>query len=74
MTLPQEKRTLVKKLTSNLALSPENAVITLKTSAQLIAERSRVLSGSPNRGVPRTWDRLLKMLAKQFEHDEAVAA
>ena len=46
MTLPYEKRTLVKKLTSNFALGPENAVITLTNAAQVIANRSLVLSGS----------------------------
>lgn len=71
MTLIYEKRTLVKRLTSNLALSPDNAVITLKDAAQLIANRPRVLSGSPNRGVPRTWDAILKKLVKQFEAEDA---
>ena len=70
MTLPYEKRTLVKRLTSNLALGPENAVITLTNAAQLIAKRSLVLSGSPNRGVPRTWDMILKKLVRHFEHEE----
>ena len=70
MTLPQEKRTLVKRLTSNLALSPERAVITLRNAAQLIANRSLVLSGSPNRGVPRTWNSILKRLAEEFETED----
>jgi len=69
MTLPYEKRTLVKRLTSNLVLGPENAVITLTSAAQLIAKRSLVLSGSPNRGVPRTWDTLLKKLVAQFQRE-----
>lgn len=72
MTLPYEKRTLVKKLTSNLALGPDNAVITLKTSAQEIANRSLVLSGSPNRGVPRTWDRLLKRLTSIINTEQHI--
>jgi DNA invertase Pin-like site-specific DNA recombinase len=71
MTMPQEKRTLVKKLTSNLALGPESAVITLRNAAQLIANRRQVLSGSPNRGVPRTWDQLLTRLVNVFEHEQA---
>jgi hypothetical protein len=72
MTLPQEKRTLVKKLTSNLALGPENVVITLTNAAQLIVKRSLILSGSPNRGVPRTWNSLMQRLIQVFEHEEAV--
>jgi len=71
LTLPYEKRTLVKRLTSNLALGPENAVITLKGAAQVIANRSLVLSGRPNRGVPRTWNSILKKLVTQFELEEA---
>jgi DNA invertase Pin-like site-specific DNA recombinase len=71
MTLPYEKRTLVKRLTSNLALGPENAVITLRNAAQLIANRPLVLSGSPNRCIPRTWDAILGALAKQFEVEDA---
>ena len=72
MSLPQEKRTLVKKLTSNLALGPERAVITLRNAAQLIANRSQLLCSSPNRGVPRTWDTILETLAKQFESEESL--
>jgi site-specific DNA recombinase len=71
MTLPQEKRVLVKKLTSNLGLGPESAAITLRNAAQLIANRSLVLSGSPNRGVPRTWDDLMQHLMQIFEHEQA---
>lgn len=71
MTLLHEKRTLVKRLTSNLALSPENAVITLKSAAQMIANRPLVPSGRPNRGVPRTWDRLLTRLVGVLEYERA---
>jgi len=74
MTLPLEKRILVKRLTSNLSLRPDNPVITLRNVARLIADRPLVLSGSPNRGIPRTWDRLLKKLVQQFEHEDALAA
>jgi DNA invertase Pin-like site-specific DNA recombinase len=69
MTMPQEKRTLVKKLTSNLELGPKSAVITLRNAAQFIADRRQVLSGSPNRGVPRTWDELLNRLVRVFESE-----
>jgi hypothetical protein len=71
MTLPYEKRTLVKRLTSNFALGPDNAVITLTNAAQEIANRSLVLSGSPNRGVPRTWDKLLTRLVHIIESEQA---
>jgi DNA invertase Pin-like site-specific DNA recombinase len=74
LVLPAEKRVLVKKLTSNLSVSPEKPAITLRAEAQMIAERRILLDGSPNRGVPRTWDRLLKQLARSFEHDASLAA
>jgi hypothetical protein len=70
MTLVQEKRALVKKLTSNLSVGPGNPTITLQNEAQLIADRPKVLSSSPNRGVPRTWKQLLPKLLKKFEHEE----
>jgi DNA invertase Pin-like site-specific DNA recombinase len=73
MTLPLEKRALVKMLTSNLSVGPENPTITLQNEAQLIANRPKVLSGSPNRGVPRTWNALLRKLAKQFERENGEA-
>ena len=71
VAIPCEKRTLVKKLTSNLCVSPEKPDITLRNAAQLIANRSLVLEGRPCRGMPRTWDTILKTLAKQFEVEDA---
>lgn len=70
LALPLEKRALVKKLTSNLSVGPEKPEITLRKAAQLIANRPIVLSGSPNRGVPRTWKLLLTKLVKQFEVED----
>lgn len=70
MTVHVEKRALVKKLTSNLSVGPENPTITLRISAQTIANRTRVLNGSPDRGVPRTWDAILTKLIAELEHDE----
>jgi anion-transporting ArsA/GET3 family ATPase len=70
LTNPLEKRELVKILTSNLRISDENPAITLITEAQIIANRAQVLSGSPHRGIPRTWDTLLKKLLKHFESED----
>jgi hypothetical protein len=67
LTQPAERRTLVKRLTSNLSIGPKYAAITLDNAAQLIADRTQVPCGAPNRGVPRTWDKLLASLAKLFE-------
>jgi hypothetical protein len=72
LTLPLEKRTLVKKLTSNLSVGPENPAITLQNAAQLIADRPKVSSGSSNRGIPRTWNAILKQLIVLFEREEVL--
>lgn len=71
VAIPSEKRTLAKKLTSNLHISPEKLDITLRNAAKLIANRSLVLEGSPCRGVPRTWNAILETLVKQFESEDA---
>jgi hypothetical protein len=71
MALPQEKRALVKKLTSNLSVGPKNLTITLQNEAQLIANRSLVPNSSPNRDVPRTWNKLLTDLVQVFENGHA---
>lgn len=71
IALTQEKRALVKKLTSNLTIGPENPVITLRNAAQLIAIRPKVPSGAPNRGIPRTWNAILKQLIVIFEREDS---
>jgi len=65
--LPSEKRVLVKKLTSNLSVAPKKPIITLRTAAQLIANRPQFLGGSLDRDVPRTWELLLKEISKAIE-------
>lgn len=66
MALASEKRILVKWLTSNLAIGPNLATITLESTAQLIADRQQLSCGAPHRGVPRTWDTLLPRLLSLF--------
>lgn len=65
--IADEKRTLAKTLTSNLAIGPKKVEITLNAEAQKIANRQLVLDSSPNRGVHRTWDKLLTELVRMFE-------
>lgn len=74
LATPAEKRIVVKKLTSNLRLGPENPVITLRKEAQMIADRPKLPNGSPNRGVLRTWSPLLQKLVEQLEHKDFLAA
>jgi DNA invertase Pin-like site-specific DNA recombinase len=71
LAIPEEKRVLAKKLTSNLGIGPKNVAITLNAEAQEIANRSQLLCSSPNRGVPRTWDTLLTRLVNMFNEKQA---
>jgi site-specific DNA recombinase len=66
---PDEKRDLVKNLFSNLKLIDKNLDLALKPSVELIANRPKFSNGAPYRGIHRTWDRLLKKLVIQFEHE-----
>jgi site-specific DNA recombinase len=66
LALPAEKRDFVKKLTSNLGVSGEKIVITLRGEASLIANRPKVSSGSPRRGTHRTFPHILTTLLKMF--------
>jgi hypothetical protein len=67
LALPSEKRDFVKKLTSNIGVSGEKIVITLNNEANVIANRSKVSSGSPRRGLHRTIARILTKLLTSFE-------
>jgi DNA invertase Pin-like site-specific DNA recombinase len=71
LAMPEEKRALAKKLTSNLGAGPKNVAITLTAEAQEIANRPKLLCSSPDRGVPRTWDILLTRLVTVFENEQA---
>jgi site-specific DNA recombinase len=62
-----EKRDLVRELTSNLKVSGKNLAIEPKFFVQIVAERPISTIGSPIRGVPRTWDGILKRLLAHFE-------
>lgn len=54
MAIPEEKRTLVRKLTSNLTVEGKNVVVALRSPFQEIANRERVLYCGPSRDTPRT--------------------
>jgi hypothetical protein len=71
LAIAGEKRTLAKKLTSNLGAGPKSVAIALNADAQEIANRSELLCSSPNRGVHRTWDRLLTHLVKSLDGRQA---
>jgi len=64
-----EKCDLVKTLFSNLTLIDKKVEITLKPEVHLVVNRPRSSYGAPSRGVPRTWDHLLKELLSQFQQE-----
>jgi DNA invertase Pin-like site-specific DNA recombinase len=67
--IPQEKRDLVKEVTSNLWASEKNVVVELKTPARLIFDRTKLSYGSPYKGTVRTWDKILAQLLAHFEKE-----
>jgi hypothetical protein len=75
--LPEEKRDLLKKLTSNLKAVAKNVDVELTISAQLIANRRKTVCSALERGVPRTldvpqaWDGILEQLLKHFVSETA---
>ena len=67
--LPEEKRDLVKRVTSNLVAGEENVAVALKKEVQMIAERTELPYSSPERGVHRTFDRILMQLLAHFQKE-----
>ncbi len=67
--IPEEKRVLVHKATSNLTVKGKNVVVALRSPFQEIANRERVLYGAPCRDTPRTdMSRLRQLLAVITAH------
>jgi hypothetical protein len=58
----EEKRDLVKKLSSNRMLTGKSLAITLNSPFHLIANRFSVSHGRPPRDTNRTWDALIATL------------
>jgi site-specific DNA recombinase len=59
-----EKRELVDSLTSNRILRGKLPEVTLAFPLQEVANRFQNTDGGPRRGIPRTWNRLLKRLTQ----------
>jgi site-specific DNA recombinase len=66
---PAEKCCLVKSIASNLTLIEKNVDITLKPEVEMVANRTKILYGSPSQGVHRTWNKILKKLLAQFQQE-----
>ena len=66
MAIPQEKRKLLKTVTSNRELAGKNIVIKLSFPFLEVANRHLVSSGGLRRHIPRTWDRLFDILTAAY--------
>ena len=64
--IPEEKRALLKKLTSNRIAHEKNVEITLSPAVQILLERSKSSDGRPSRGVHRTLEEVLQRLLAYF--------
>jgi len=60
--LPEERRDLLKIVTSNRQVEGKNVDVTLALPFNFVAERAETSNGAPYRGRPRTLDRLVKKL------------
>lgn len=66
MGIPEEKRELVKITTSNWEVDGKNVEFRLSFPFCELADRFQNTNGDPQRDIPRTWDRLLRILADHF--------
>jgi len=68
--LPEEKRELLKRMSSNRVVDGKEIKIMLESPFQLIAERGKSCGGCPSRSTALDGKQLIKKLWKHFE-DEA---
>ena len=66
MAIGEQKRRLVKKLTSNLSATHKNVDVELTPEALLFANRSRITSSAPHTGARRTLGAILDQLLLRF--------
>lgn len=64
MGLPEEKRDLLKILTSNRDVVGKNVVVKLHSPFSEIANRPPVTAGDPQRDQPRTFERIFNVVAR----------
>lgn len=69
MGLPEEKRDLLKIVTSNREVYGKNVDLRLSLPFSEVANRFQNTNGAPYRDIPRTWDRLIRKLVKFFKNN-----
>lgn len=65
---PEERRDLVKMMTSNFLAEGKSVLVKLENPFQLMADRPAFTSGGPYRGTTRTFRALAKTLVRYFAH------
>lgn len=66
MGLAEQKRDLVKIITSNRRVDGKKLEFTVTFPFDEVANRFKNANGAPYRGIPRTFDRLLARLVEHF--------
>src|SRR5262249_23398942 len=69
MGLTDDKRDLLKIVTSNRCVDGKNIDITLSNPFNEVANRFKMTNGAPTRAIPRTWDPLLSALTDWFREN-----
>lgn len=69
--LPEEKRDLLKIITSNRAVDAKNVILTLSVPFDQVANRFQNSYGGPYRNIPRTWDKLLPSIVEYLKTHQA---
>jgi DNA invertase Pin-like site-specific DNA recombinase len=64
MGIPEEKREIVKLVTSNRVVSDKSLYLEPSIAFRELANCLKTTPCGPKRGIPRTWNRLLSILAK----------
>lgn len=64
--IPEEKRDLLKIVTSNRALEVKKLELELSIPFSEVANRAKTPYGDPHRDIPRTWDVLLQKILTWF--------
>jgi site-specific DNA recombinase len=72
MGLPEEKRDLLKIVTSNRVVDGKKLVFTLSLPFSEVENRFGNSNSPPYRDIPRTWERLIQKLLDWFKANSAI--
>jgi hypothetical protein len=72
LATPEEKRDLVKVVTSNFTVKGKAVSIKLHFPFQVVVDRLGAPSGGPQRDIPRTLSAIFSQLCDYFKENELV--